>query len=359
MKICYLSDVNNPHTKKWCEYFRDLGHDVNLITFSNGNIDGVNVYCLNQENNLSKKDFFKISYVFKIFKVRKIIKFLGPDIIHAHYATSYGFYLTFITHPIKIISAWGTDIYEFPNKSFFHKLFLIRNLNKVDYLFSTSQCMAKEMKKYTNKEIFITPFGVKLDIFKSTQEANGNNIRIGTFKTLSPKYGIDVLIKAFKIAVDKTEQNIELYIAGKGELKEELNNLVLALELEQKVVFSGYLEGGLLIDFINSLDIVVIPSYFESFGVAAVEAQACSKPLIVSDAEGLLESTVPGQSSLVFKRGDVHELAEKILFLINNANDRKRLGLNGRTYVEENFDINHNFKFIESVYRRILHNEVK
>ena len=51
MKICYLADINSYHTKKWCEYFVPRGHDVHLISISNGSCDGV----LELSLNISKK----------------------------------------------------------------------------------------------------------------------------------------------------------------------------------------------------------------------------------------------------------------------------------------------------------------
>ena len=46
MKICFLGDAASIHIIRWCEYFRDRGHEVSIISFRNSNIKGVNVYCL-------------------------------------------------------------------------------------------------------------------------------------------------------------------------------------------------------------------------------------------------------------------------------------------------------------------------
>ena len=354
MKICYLSDANNPHTIKWCEYFRDQGNEISLISFSHGNIEGVKVFSLDKERFLRKNDLFKLSYLGKLFKVRKIIREVEPDILHAHYASSYGFFAAHIKHNTKIISAWGTDIYEFPKKSILHKKLLESNLRRVDVLFSTSNCMANEMKKYTSKDILITPFGVDLKKFHPQEKNSKEELVIGSVKTLNPKYGIDVLIRAFSQVQLQTKRRLKLLLVGKGEQKEELEQLVRKLEISESVSFTGFLSGKQLIEAYASMDLVVIPSYSESFGVAAIEAQAVGLPVIVSDAEGLLESTSPGETSLVFPAGNVDLLTRRIFEYIDNPLLMKKHGEKGRNFVEENFDIVDNFSKVKMIYMQLI-----
>lgn len=362
MKICYLADANSVHTKKWCSYFSKKGYEITVISLNYGEIDGVKVISFNEKNLNTRNDISKLKYLNNLLKIREIVKKLNPDILHAHYATSYGLIGALINYHPYVISVWGSDVYDFPQKSFLHKKLLQFNLSKADLILSTSKVMSKETSLYTNKDLKITPFGVDLNVFKPIKlEKNDEKIIIGTVKTLNPKYGIDYLIRAFKIVLERNPSvDIELHIAGKGEQENELKELCRSLNIGDKVKFLGYLSQNKIVETFNSFDIAVFPSTLdsESFGVAAVEAQACMVPVIVSDAGGLPEATKPGYSSLVVKKKNETELADAIEKLIKNKELRIEMGNNGRKYVEENYDIYKNFNYVDELYKELLKGEL-
>lgn len=357
MKICYLGDANSIHTKKLCCFFRDKGYDVSVISLNDGEIEGVKVYSMaikveNQGNSIAK-----LRYLKNIMKIRKLVKEINPDILHAHYATSYGLIGSLVNYKPYVISVWGSDVYDFPKKSFIHKGILKYNLKKADLVLSTSKVMAEETNKYTKKEIPITPFGVDIEKFKPSNKftTNDEEIVIGTVKTLEENYGIDYLIKAFQIVMKRNKNlSLKLRIAGKGSKEKELKNLCKEFNIEESVEFLGFVNQKEVPNVFNSFDIAVFPSIFESFGVAAVEAEACGVPVIVSDVGGLMEATNPEYSSLVFKKKDINDLAEKIETLLYDNVLRKVMGNNARKFVEEKYNYIDNFNYINSIYVDLL-----
>ena len=206
MKICYLADANNIHTKKMCEYFANKGYDVSVISLNDGEIPNVKVYSMKVETLYSGSAFSKIHYLGKLKRIKKIVKEINPDILHAHYASSYGLIAALINFKPTILSVWGSDVYDFPKESFINKEVLKYNLKKADCILSTSYVMKRETEKYSNKDIIVTPFGVDIERFKpSYKKSENNNIIIGTIKTLEEKYGLEYLIRAFRILVDKNK----------------------------------------------------------------------------------------------------------------------------------------------------------
>ena len=119
------------------------------------------------------------------------------DILHAHYASSYGLLGALANFHPFILSIWGADIFSFPKKSFLHRYIFNFNLRVADKILSTSQIMAKEIKKYTNKEIIVTPFGIDINTFKpgnKVDKIKGEfDFIIGTIKGLEEIYGIEYL----------------------------------------------------------------------------------------------------------------------------------------------------------------------
>lgn len=356
MRICYLADANSIHTKKWCNYFKSKGYEIHVISLNSGVIPGVKVHSLNMDLKSTKGNNYlsKIKYITCIGKVKKIVNEINPKILHAHYASSYGFLGGEVNFHPYIISVWGSDIYEFPKKNILFKKFIERNLGKADIVLSTSRVMAEEAKKYTDKKIEITPFGVDIKLFKpdSSKEITEGNLIVGTVKALEKQYGIEDLIKAFSSLSEKYK-NIYLEVGGVGSQQKELEELTKELGIEKRVKFLGFLSEAEVVKAFNRFTIAVFPSMFESFGVAAVEAQACGIPIITSDAEGLMEAACPGRSSMIFEKGNVEQLTEALKKLITNEKLRKDMGSFGRIYVEENFDIEDNFGNIDRLYRRI------
>lgn len=361
-KICYLADASSPHTKKWCNFFVEKGYEINVISLNKGDIKGVNVYSFDFDvkGNKNKSAVKKIQYLKVIRKIKSIVNNIKPDILHAHYASSYGLIGSLINYKPYIISAWGTDIYEFPQNGFIQKSIIKYNLKKADYLFSTSVAMSHEMKKYTNKEISITPFGIDLERYKINEcirkEKNKRNYKvIGTIKTLEKRYGIEYLIKAFSIVKSKyNKENIYLKIAGDGSQLESLKELVKKLNLEEYVEFLGRISQDAVSDTFNSFDISVFPSLKESFGVSSLESQACGVPVIVTNVGGHPETVIDGESGLIVEPENENDLAEAIMYLIDNKEKLEQMGLKGVEFVKKDYELNKTFNNIEKIYNKII-----
>lgn len=358
MKICYLADINSAHTHKWLNYFKNKGYEIHVISLGNGKYEGVTVHCLDVTDNVMKKasDKNKLQYFKKVKRVKELVNEIKPDILHAHYATSYGLLGALADYHPYIISAWGSDVYDFPIKSPIHKMMLKYNLKKADYIFSTSNVMKEETKKYTDKDIEVTPFGVDINKFVPGR-IEKEEIVIGTIKTLEEKYGIQYLVKAFSILKERNpDVKLKLRIGGKGSQEEYLKNLCSELKIEDDTVFLGFVKPDDVIKEFQNFDIAVFPSTLdsESFGVAAVEAESCGTPIVVSDVGGLMESTKPGVTSLVAKKASVQDLADKIDILVKNKDLRIKMGNAARTFVEEKYSLDDNFNYVDKLYNEII-----
>lgn len=354
MKICFFAPANNYHTQKWCKWFYEHGYQVYVISLVPFEIENVKVYLLNTSAASNSKDLKKILYIKKVFELKKLIKLINPDIVSVHYASSYGALIAFTGIKNYILSMWGSDIYEFPQKSIFHKYILKYSLYKAPYLFSTSKAMATEASKYTSKNIWITPFGVDMNLFKKSLKKQSSDFIIGNIKSLSPVYGIDTLIKAlFYIRKNRPDIPIKLKIGGKGDYEQEYKNLADTLGLNDSIEWLGYISQEEVASQWNSMDIGVILSRSESFGVSAIEALACSKPIVITDVDGLKEVSNPNISSLVVNIDDYEAAAESIIYFYDNPEKKVSMGNQGRLYVESHFEIEKCFKYIEKIFADI------
>lgn len=362
MRICFLAPANSAHIKKWCKWFNEHDNETYVVSFVRDNIVGTYVYYIDSGVDAGGSDSNKIRYLFKARTVKKTIAQINPDIVNVHYATSYGTVAALAGIKNYVLSVWGSDIYDFPNKSVFHKIMLKYSLKKASYLFSTSQAMADEAHKYTNKPFKITPFGVDVQMFTPAKRNRPYHVIedgrfiVGTVKTLSPKYGIEYLIKAVSLVRKyHSEIPIELRIAGKGEYESEYKKLAKIEEIDGITTWLGYVSQDDAAKEWANMDIAVIPSTLESesFGVSAVEAQACGTPVIISDIPGLMEATFPGKSSVVVPRNNAEVIAEAIIELFQDNEKRIKMGKAGREYISEKYGIDSCFYNIEDDFDKM------
>lgn len=352
--ICFLAPANNYHTIKWSNWFCSKGYSVHVISFTDGEIEGATVHYLNSKVLPESTDISKIKYFSRINDVRRIVSKLNPTIVSVHYASSYGVIAALAGIQDYYLSLWGSDIFEFPKKSIIHKSIIKYSLHRARHILSTSKYMAKEAENYVSKPIYITPFGVNTKLFSpNPSKATSEIFKIGIVKRIEEIYGIRYIIKALKVLSDSYPGiNFHTYIAGSGSKVIEYQNLAVDLDVADKISWLGFITQEQAAELWSSLDIAVLPSLRESFGVAALEAQACGIPVIISDEEGLMEATLPGETSLVVPKQDALAIAEQIVFLYSNPDERKRMGDRGREFVKANYDLDDCFRSIEDIFKK-------
>lgn len=361
MKVMLLTDLNSVHSRKWIKGLSDEGVEV----FAFGIAAPADDYYVSLNNvsiahggeRVSKS--FSVVEKFSYLNVRKSLKQayneFRPDIVHAHYASSYGLLGSFLKHKPYFISIWGTDVFVFPKKSILNKVVLKRNLRKATDLCSTSYDMAREASKYTDKKFSVIPFGVDLNVFKPNFKEANSSVHLAIVKTLLPVYGIQYLLPAFRQLIDRNEnRDFKLSVVGEGDQKNELLQLVNELKLEGHVSFRGFIPNNELPEFYKDVDVAVIPSLRESFGVSAVEALACQKAVIASKVGGLPEIVKDQETGLLVEPAKVDELYNAMQLLTDDADLRKNLAARGRMLVEQEFDWKKNVAEMIGLYSASL-----
>lgn len=362
MRVLFLADASSIHTIRWTTSLSLRGIEIQIVSLAKSNYNYDNNIVIHSfgldrsKTDSTEDDLSKIKYLRYIRPLKTIIKKFKPDLIHCHYASSYGLLGALSRfHPL-IISVWGTDVFQFPLKSRFHKLLIKFNFSRADVILSTSRAMAAETSKYTNKNIEITPFGIDIERFRNYRDQKPKNkIVIGTIKTMYKHYGIDTLIKTFNLLINKfKDPSLELLIVGGGSQYEELKLLVDSLGITSYVTFTGQIEGVDIPEYLNKIDIYVALSNFESFGVGILEASACEIPVVVSNVGGLPEVVENGQTGLIVSKNNPVEAACAIEKLILNKDLRIRMGQAGRERVKSLYNWSDNVELMLSIYNRLL-----
>jgi glycosyltransferase involved in cell wall biosynthesis len=367
MKILLLADCNQPHTIKWAKALSAMSNAVVIFSLQKCNAnyydgyDSIDVHSVDYDASLFRPDansLARIKYLKALPKLRRLIKQFKPDIVHSHYATSYGFLGAVSGFSPYILSVWGSDIYIFPHKSFLHRLFIKYNLSKADRILSTSHALAEETSKYTDTTIDVIPFGINMEVFKPLEYKNpfGDEcIIIGTVKSLETVYGIEYLIEAFNILKHKySDLPLKLFLVGGGTRETHLKQLVSQMGLAKDTLFTGKVPYDKVPMYHNMISIYVALSLSESFGVSIIEASACEKPVVVSDVGGLPEVVNNGVTGFIVESGNVQHAVEAIEKLILNDNLRQKMGRAGRTMVAKRYNLDDSLNRMMAIYSQVL-----
>ena len=363
-RILLLADINSEHTQKWAIGLANSGYKIGVFSFSPPRskwFEQYNIECLHKYSIVksSNRLWAKLAYVTFLPKLKAVIKEFKPDILHAHYASSYGLLGALSGFHPYIISVWGTDIMKFPHKNVLTKQIIKYNLKSADAVCATSHTLKKHIHRLINKEVEVIPFGVDLSEFvnKSLQK-NDSVFTIGCVKSLEKIYNINSLIVSFAELKNKYPgKKLKLVIVGEGSERERLQHLVEELHLNEEVVFEGKLLHHLVADKINELDVLVNLSEYESFGVSVIEAMACEVPVIVSEAEGLMEVVEDQKNGSIVSYNNITQIVNALEQLMLNKNLRKVIGTNAAARVRKNYNWFNNLNQMMSVYDRVLYTQ--
>ena len=168
--------------------------------------------------------------------------------------------------------------------------------------------------------------------------------------------GIDILVKAYAYALKELRLNDALLaIAGPDDgYLGRLKQLLSSLKMINDVLLTGPLYGKDKLEASIDADIFVLPSRYETFPNVVLEAYACSKPVIASNVESIPDIVLHGKTGLLFRAGDVEELAEMISYMLTHSEEAKRMGHRARKVVDEKFSIDKVVDSIEVLYEKTL-----
>lgn len=360
MKILLLSDTYSEHTEKWALGLAGKNVEIGIFSFNKASYNwydhkNITVFYEPKAGINAESIFTKLLYLKYINILKKNIKQFQPDILHAHYATSYGLVGALSGFHPFILSVWGADVYDFPMRSKFHKKIFQYNLKKADRILSTSNIMKEEISKYTSKEVIVTPFGVDVEKFKKKDYPgkNKNVIHIGTIKPIEEKYGIIYIIEAAKLVIDRNpDRSYKFYLIGDGSDLNFYKNIINSKNLETYFEVTGRIPFAEISNYHNLMDIFLNVSIddSESFGVATVEAMACEKPVIVTNVGGLMEVVDRGKFGIVIPKKDANALADAIDKLIMDPEGTVQLGQRARQNVLDRYNWNENLEKMITIY---------
>ena len=345
------------------------GHEIHFITYrqpvrlallnSNVHYHEVNV----PEYPLFHYQPYELALSSKLVDMVKLYKI---ELLHVHYAIPHAYAGYMAKQMLKeegiiipmVTTLHGTDITLVGNHPFY-KTAVSFSINKSDFVTSVSQSLKDATYKLLNikNEIHVIPNFIEVNknrdlAFNSCQRsimATANERIITHVSNFRAVKRIPDVIKIFY----KIQKQIpaKLMMVGDGPEKENAEKLCFDLGISDKVIFFG--NSNEVDKILSYSDLFLLPSETESFGLAALEAMAWSVPVISSNSGGLPEVNFDGFSGYLSNIGNVDEMADNALKILQNDATLQTFRDNALE-VAKKFDIKFILPLYEDIYQKAL-----
>ncbi|HKZ23955.1 MAG TPA: glycosyltransferase family 4 protein [Thermoplasmata archaeon] len=373
MRIVQVSPWYYPHLGGVESHVRALsrelaarGHDVTVVTTrydpslpQEEIVDGVRVVRVKPRAILMRTPI--------VPQTRSRLRDLPTDVLHAHspppLAAQYAarvakasgrpFVVTYHCD-VELASPWGAFA-----ASVYRRTLGASTLRRASKVVVTTRTYAATSRAVWQYNPVVIPNAVNGRRFHPDVDGSAVRERLGASDgrpllllvcRIVPHKGIEHFIEAARFIPEAT-----FAIAGEGPLLGTMRRFAATMGVADRVRFLGRVPDEDLAAVYAACDVFVLPSVsrLEAFGIAALEAMATAKPVVVSDIPGVREVIEDGREGLLADPVNPQDLAEKILRLLADPEARKEMGRRGREKVLAEFTIDRVTDRVEDVYRSI------
>jgi glycosyltransferase involved in cell wall biosynthesis len=357
-------------------------YEIDLITGEESDKDILNKVKNHPFNIIQIKELkWKLNFWYDPIVLLKLIKLLKKkryDIVHTH-TTKAGILGRVAAHisgvPVIVHGLHGSTFQAFNSSLLNWLLFLLERLTGrfTDAYISVSKMLSEKYveKGIGKKENYYTVYsGMKLDKFYEVREKvdyrekrrelgiNSGQFVIGNVARLETRKGHQFLLDAFKkVTLERKDYPLKLLIIGEGEDREKLENYIKKLNLEDKVIFTGYRED--VEELMALMDIFVLTSLREGLPRVLVQAAAVGMPSVAFNVDGVSEIIKDNQNGFLIRPIDVEQLANRMVRYIDNKELVSLHSQRGREFIKGKWSIEDMVDKIDKIYQDLIQEKIK
>lgn len=346
MHLCLLGDATSPHVQRWALEMRQRGLRVSLVTARPANVEGITLRTLSPVRR-------PVDWLMRVGEVRRHVADLAPNILHAHYVTSYG-YLAARSgmHPL-VMTAWGSDLLVTPRRNPWLRWLTGWTLRRADLITGDSHSLVQAAAEYRPAcRIEDIHWGVDLQRFHPVPWDQKPALGLVSLRAWEPNYNIDTVIDAFAILRARLPAApLRLHLLGGGSLADSLQNQVRRSGLQDSVRFHGRLDdAGMARVLADSRISISVPSS-DATSVALLESMACGLAVVASRVQA--NEHWIGPQWLVEPR-NAPELATKLEMLLTDIGCAAAAGRQNATRIARDGDRAVQMDRMHTLYQQLL-----
>lgn len=306
-------------------------------------------------------------------KIKQIIEEFKPDIVHTHAAKAgaLGRKAAKACGVPVIVHTFHGHVFH----SYFGKVktnifkFIERRLaKKSDGIIAISDMQKKELSQIHKicpaDKIKVIPLGFDLDKFqeetskrdvvREKYNVKEEEIAIAIIGRLAPIKNHGLFLSIIEDVLSKTSKKIKVFIVGDGEERTSIEEKVIELntQFDGEILMTSWIKN--IGEFNAGMDIICLTSNNEGTPVSLIEAQAGNLAVVSTDVGGVRDIVKEGETGYIVPKNNVNLFSEKLLFLIENDETRKRFSKNGWNFVKEKFHYTTLVKNVNDYYKELL-----
>lgn len=304
--LCLLGDANSVHLRRWAAEMLARGWRVSVVTARPQPIDGVEQHVLPPVQR--SRD-----WLWRAGAARRAVRALAPDLVHAHYVSSYGWLAARCGRRPLVMTAWGSDVLVTPRHSRLMHALTGWTLRRADLVTGDSLDLVAEIDRYRPRRPAVqVHWGADLARFTPAAWSARAPFDLVSLRSWEPNYRIDRIVAA--VALLRPEVPVVLHLLGGGPLEAELRAQVAALGLQDAVQFHGRVGDAAMVAVLQRCKASVSVPVSDATSVSVLESMACGVPVVASDLPANRQwlSTEP---RLLVDGADEHAIAAALRLL--------------------------------------------
>lgn len=344
--LCLLGDANSPHTRRWALEMRARGWRVSLVTARPEPLDGV-------EQRILPPVRRSIDWLLRAGAAQRHVRELAPDIVHAHYLTSYGYLAARCDRHPLVMTAWGSDLLVTPHTRPWMRWLTGWILRRADLITGDSASLVEAARQYRPQApVHEIHWGVDRTRFAPAPWEGKDGVQIVSLRAWEPNYQIGTLVEAFALLRQHLPgAPLQLHLLGGGSLEAALRAQVQKLALAQCVHFHGRLDDAGMAAVLARCKISVTVPASDATSVAMLESMACGLAVVASDLDANRQWITPG---LLVPAGDARALADVLQQLVQDDARMRQAGEQNAERIALDGDRKAQMDQIDRLYRQLL-----
>lgn len=344
--LCLLGDANSPHTQRWAREMLARGWRVSLITARPEPVADVEQCILPPVQRSA-------DWLLRTAAVQRHVRALAPDIVHAHYISSYGYLAARCgRHPL-VMTAWGSDLLVTPHRSRWMRWLTGWILRRADLITGDSASLIEAVQQYHPRgPVHEIHWGVDRTRFSPTPWQHKDGLQLVSLRAWEPNYNIDILIDAFGLLRQRLASTpLRLHLLGGGSMEAALRAQAQALGLAEHIMFHGRLDdAGMAAVLAHSKISITVPSS-DATSVAMLESMACGLAVVASNLAANHQWL--GPQWLVQPR-NAQALADRLHTLATDEDSMQQAGARNAERIALDGDRKLQMDHIDRLYRQLL-----
>jgi L-malate glycosyltransferase len=272
MKICFLANAASVHTQRLAVYFSERGHRIHIVSLEPGAVPGATVHHVPWRPKVKQ-----IGYLAALPRIGHLVRQIHPDVLHAHYAISYGVLGALCGFRPLAIAAMGSDILVTPGESLLRWAVLTCALKRADLITSAAAHISEVLidRGIPKEKIDTFPNGVDTQVFRPGPGlCREREVDIICTRNFDEIYNIELLLRALPKIVRRYPR-LKCALAGDGPRRESLKAEAQQLGIGGNLSWLGWLSSNDLARWLERSKVYVSPALSDGTSTALTEAMAC------------------------------------------------------------------------------------